>query len=152
MPDGTPLCLLLLPGVLEELAFADRGRDLLRAPAVVAVEPARWRARVLADAVAATQARRLDKHLPGVPRVVAILHPEQYRLARAVIARHRDCELWYGEAQAGGALAGRLADLDHLARRRAALVFDAGREPGRAPFQANGELWARLETLGVARR
>lgn len=149
MADAIPLCVLVLPGVLEELPFAARGRDLLRAPAVVAVEPARWRTRRLADAVAATQARRLRRRLPGTPRVVVILHPEQYPLARALIAHDRACELWYGPPQA---VEGRLAGLDRLASERAALRFDPAPAGDRPAFHANAPLWERLEELAIARR
>jgi glycosyltransferase involved in cell wall biosynthesis len=33
--------------------------------------------------------------LPGEPRAIVIFHPLQYPLARALIARHPDAELWY---------------------------------------------------------
>jgi hypothetical protein len=149
---STPLCLLLLPTVLEELPFATRAQDLLRAPAVVAVEPSRVRSRRMADAVAATQARRLAKKLPGTPRVVAILHPEQYPLARAIIGRSPDCELWYGPTADPGDDP-TLADLHHLADERAILGFDAAPPaPGQGVHQANEPLWSRLEALGVAQR
>jgi hypothetical protein len=148
---STPLCLLLLPAVLEELPFGGRAQDLLRAPAVVAVEPGRVRGRRLADAVAATQARRLAKKLTGTPRVVAILHPEQYPLARAIIGRSPGCELWYGPTADPGDDA--LADLHRLADERAVLGFDpAPPGPGQGVHQANEALWSRLEALGVARR
>jgi hypothetical protein len=84
-----PLCLLLLDGVLEESAFAARGRDLLRAPAVVAVEPARRAPGLLADRVA----RRLVRRLSGEPRMVVLLSEAQRPLARALLARHPGCEL-----------------------------------------------------------
>jgi hypothetical protein len=147
--EGRPLCLLLLPGVLEEGAFARRGQDLMRSPEVVAIEPARRTIRRGADALAATQARRLDKRLPGVPRVVVVLDPRQYRLARAIIGRHRECELWYATAPTEPA--GEAAELHELALARAAMTFDAADHPDQAAFQHNAPLWARLEELGIVR-
>lgn len=135
MPDGDPLCVLLLPGVLEEVPFARRGQDLLRAPNVVAVEPARRAPSFLVDRVA----RRLARRLPGPPRVLVAFREEEYGLARALLARHPECELWY----AGG---------EGLPRARAALVFDPADDPAAAPFQLNAELWDRLEALGIASR
>jgi hypothetical protein len=147
----TPLCLLLLPGVLEELPFASRGQDLLRAPAVVAVEPGRVAPRRVGDALAATQARRLAKKLPGKPRVVVIVGTDQYVLARALIGRHDGCELWYGRTPDRST--GRDEELDRLAAERAVLVFDpAPPGPGRAAHDSNSPLWDRLEELRVARR
>jgi hypothetical protein len=94
------LCVLLLPRELEAFILRDQAEDLLTAPGVVAVEPARvpYGAYLrlpasVADGLAATQARRL--RLPGVPRAIVIFHPLQYPLARGLIAQHRDAELWY---------------------------------------------------------
>lgn len=152
MAGSTPLCLLLLPGTLEESFFASRAEDLRRSPGVAVVEPARVGARRGGDRVAVTQARRLSKKLPGVPRVVVVLHPLQYRLARALIARHAGCELWYAPGDASFE-AGTPADLDALARERAAFSFDPSPPgPGEAAFQCNAPLWERLEGLGIARR
>lgn len=150
--DTTALCLLLLPGVLEELPYAQRLRELLRAPAVVAVEPARLSARRTGDSVAATQARRLTKKLDGKPRVVVVFHPAQYRLARALIGHHTECELWYGPVEASFDDDERLAELDMLARERATLMFSPHGEAGEPAFRQNGALWDRLEELNVARR
>jgi hypothetical protein len=148
--ETTPLCLLLLPGVLEDLSYAERLRELLRSPAVVAVEPPRWGRRT-GDGIAVTQARRLTKKLPGVPRVAIVFHPAQYRLARALIGRNAGCELWYGPAET--AFADPLdAEHDTLARQRAALLFSSGHDPAEPAFRANAELWDRLEELQVARR
>jgi glycosyltransferase involved in cell wall biosynthesis len=95
-----PIAVLLLPRTLESFILRDQAEDLLSAPGVVAVEPARMSygayLRVPAsvgDGLAATQARRLK--LPGVPRVIVIFHPLQYPLARGLIAQHPDAELWY---------------------------------------------------------
>ncbi len=100
--EGEPpgLCVLLLPRALEQFILRDQAEDLLTAPGVVAVEPARipygayLRLPIsVADGLAATQARRLK--LPGVPRAIVIFHPLQYPLARGLIAQHPDAELWY---------------------------------------------------------
>jgi glycosyltransferase involved in cell wall biosynthesis len=95
-----PIAVLLLPRELERFILRDQAEDLLTAPGVVAVEPARisYGAYLrlpasVGDGLAATQARRLK--LPGVPRVIVIFHPLQYPLARGLIARHPDAELWY---------------------------------------------------------
>jgi hypothetical protein len=95
-----PIAVLLLPEGLEEFVLRDQAEDLLTAPGVVAVEPARMSYGTylrlpasVADGVAATQARRL--RLPGRPRVIVIFHPLQYPLARGLIAHHPDAELWY---------------------------------------------------------
>jgi hypothetical protein len=98
--EPPPIAVLLLPRELESFILRDQAEDLLTAPGVVAVEPARVPYGVylrlpasVADGIAATQARRL--RLPGVPRAVVIFHPLQYPLAHGLIAQHRDAELWY---------------------------------------------------------
>src|SRR4051794_39759261 len=98
--EPPPIGVLLLPRRLEEFILREQAEDLLTAPGVVAVEPARISygayLRVpasVADGLAATQARRLK--LPGVPRAIVIFHPLQYPLARALVAAHPDAELWY---------------------------------------------------------
>src|SRR3954447_20818955 len=95
-----PIALLLLPRTLEQFILRDQAEDLLSAPGVVAIEPARisYGAYLrlpagVGDGLAATQARRLK--LPGLPRVVVIFHPLQYPLARALISQHPGAELWY---------------------------------------------------------
>src|SRR5215218_2605660 len=95
-----PIGVLLLPRALDSFILRDQAADLLTAPGVVAVEPARisYGAYLrlpasVGDGLAATQARRL--RLPGVPRVIVIFHPLQYPLARGLIAMHPDAELWY---------------------------------------------------------
>ena len=92
--------MLLLPRELESFILRDQAEDLLTAPGVIAVEPARvpYGAYMrlpasVADGLAATQARRL--RLPGIPRAIVIFHPLQYPLARGLIAQHPDAELWY---------------------------------------------------------
>ena len=98
--EAPPIAVLLLPRALEQFILRDQAEDLLTAPGVVAVEPARvpYGAYLrlpasVADGLAATQARRLK--LPGVPRAIVIFHPLQYPLARGLIAAHPDAELWY---------------------------------------------------------
>jgi hypothetical protein len=148
-----PLCVLLLPQELEAFALRERAEDLLTAPGVVAVDPARMSYMAAArlpeavgDGLAGVQARRL--RLPGEPRAVAIFHPLQYPLARALLATHPDGELWYGRVAAEPAprLRERLEDLHRLATERAALRF--GTEPAPAHEQ-NLPLWERMERLGV---
>ena len=129
MDDPRPLCVLLLDGVLEEIAFAQRAQDLLRAPGVVALEPGRHPAPGL---MAAGVAKRVSRKLPGTPRVVFLVGPRQYGLARALTALHEGCELWYTPAPGRD---------DDLARERATLVVD--------PAGDNADLWARLEALEV---
>src|SRR6059036_2254356 len=100
--EDRPIAALLLPRTLEGFILREQAEDLLRAPGVVAVEPARvpygafgrlpgW----LADGLAIRQARRLLRRLPGDPRAIVIFHPFQYPLARALLAARPECELWY---------------------------------------------------------
>jgi hypothetical protein len=77
--EDRPLCVLLLPRMLEQFILRDQAEDLLTAPGVVAIEPARVPygayLRVpgpVADGLAATQARRL--RLPGAPAAIVIFH------------------------------------------------------------------------------
>jgi hypothetical protein len=155
-----PIAVLLLPRELERFILRDQAEDLLRAPGVVAVEPARMSygaylrlPEPVADGLAATQARRLK--LPGVPRVIAIFHPLQYPLARGLIARHPDAQLWYWRWDRYEAAYGatprqrtRLADLHLAASLRAevnVVVSDAlgdlarseGGEPVLVPLAAD---------------
>ena len=94
----------------------------------------------VADGLAATQARRLK--LPGVPRVIVIFHPLQYPLARGLIARHPDAELWYWRWDRYEA-----AYDAHAAPARAARRPAPRREPARrvniVVSDALGELLAR---------
>ena len=98
--EDPPICVLLLPRTLESFILRDQAEDLLTAPGVVAVEPARISygaylrvPAAVGDGLAATQARRL--RLPGIPRAIVIFHPLQYPLARSLLAQHPDAELWY---------------------------------------------------------
>src|SRR5919201_3695309 len=82
----------------------------------------------VADALAMTQARRLA--LPGTPAVIAIFHPLQYPLARALIGEHPDAELWYWRwdryevaYDASKRRRARLEELHESAMHRAALTI-----------------------------
>jgi hypothetical protein len=133
-PDP-PLLLVLLPRPLETFILRDQAEDLLRAHGAVALEPPRLRYGALArmpqgfgDAIAVRQARRL--RLPGHPAAVLIAHPLQYPLARALMAAHPGCELWYWrwdryeEAyDAPPRMRQRLKALHELALERSALTF-----------------------------
>jgi hypothetical protein len=132
--EQTPLCVLLLPRELEQFILRDQAEDLLTAPGVVAIEPARVPygayLRVpapVADGLAATQARRLK--LRGRPAAVVIFHPLQYPMARALISDHPDCELWYWRwdryevaYDASPRRRARLEELHEQAMNRAALT------------------------------
>jgi glycosyltransferase involved in cell wall biosynthesis len=134
-PDHRPLCVLLLPRALDEFILRDQAQDLLSAPGVVAIEPARipYGAYLrlpgpVADGLAATQARRL--RLPGTPAAIVIFHPLQYPLARALISEHPDAELWYWRwdryevaYDASRRRRERLQDLHDSAVHRAALTI-----------------------------
>jgi glycosyltransferase involved in cell wall biosynthesis len=151
VPDQEPLLVLLLPRTLEQFILRDQAEDLLKHARVVAVEPAKVPygalgrlPKPLRNRLAYGQARRLK--LPGVPRAVAIFHPFQYPLARALIERYPGCELWYGRwdryeeaLDASERDRERLRELHELAAERSELTFvasdalarletDAGRE------------------------
>lgn len=146
-----PLLVLLLPRTLEQFILRDQAEDLLRHARVVAVEPAKVPYGVLGrlpalvgDRLAAGQARRLK--LPGEPRAVAIFHPFQYPLARALIARHPECELWYGRwdryeeaLDAGDRDRSRLRELHEQAAERSSLTFVASEALARLEAEAGRE-------------
>jgi hypothetical protein len=144
-----PLCVLLLPAPLEAFELRERAEDLLAAPGVAAVDPARLSyaaaarlGEAFADALAGVQARRM--RLPGIPRALVVFDPLQYPLARALVALHPDAELWYGpEGEPAGE---RLRTLHELACERAALRFE--RTPAPA-YAQNLPLWERMEALGI---
>jgi hypothetical protein len=147
--DERPLGVLLLPVELERFDLRDRAEDLLTAPGVVGVDPARLSygrvARVseaLADGLATVQARRL--RLPGFPRALIVFHPHEYPLARALRDLHPDAELWYGPAAEPAGERERA--LHERALERAALHFD---HPGGPAHTQNLPLWERLEELGI---
>ena len=138
---ASPLCLLLLPRTLEQFILRDQATDLLRSPGVVAAEPARLPygaygrlPQTVGDAIANVQARRLTRSLRREVGVVAIFHPLQYQLARAVVAR-TGAELWYGRwdryevaYDAPAKLRERLGELHELAAERSSLTFAASTE------------------------
>ena len=96
-----PLLVLLLPRPLERFHLEQPVRELLRAQGVVAVDPSRLPLARMVPTVAARaamgQAKRMK--LPGTPAAVAILHPFQFFLAGALLARHPRAELWYGRPE-----------------------------------------------------
>lgn len=135
MPD--PRALLLLPRPLEGFILADQARDLLRAPGVVAADPPRVPYGAVARLPAALRnrlargtARRLLRALPGELRAVAIFHPVQWPLARALLAMRPDAELWYGRwdryevaYDASPRMRARIAALHEQAAERSDLTF-----------------------------
>jgi hypothetical protein len=144
-PADDVLAALLLPGRLEGFAREQHARGLLSIPRVVALEAARLRPPgFLRDTVCQRQARRL--RFPGQLRLLVLYHPAQYPLARALGARYKEVELWYippGQ-EIREATDGELAELDAMARERAARVLEAA-EP-----QVDDELLReRLSELGV---
>jgi hypothetical protein len=146
-----PLAILLLPATLEEFELADHARDLLAIPRVLALEPRVALRRGFAEAVAARQAKRLK--LPGVARVLVLYRPEQYPLARALLGRFPEAELWYMRSAAGPlpevSPQGQ-EDLDaqeRLASGRATQVLAIGGEGG--PPIENEPLRRRLLELEV---
>jgi hypothetical protein len=149
---GEPLAVLLLPADLEDFELQAQARDLLSIPRVLALEPPRRRTpRVLRDAVPVRQAKRL--RLPGEPRVLVLYHPAQYPLARALMARYPQAELWYvrpdlGELRDDPAYAREeLLVLDERACERAAEVRLANRDAD--PSVANESLRLRLRELEI---
>lgn len=165
-----PICLLLLPRALESFLLRDQAEDLLRAPGVIAVDPPRTGygavlrmppalvariARRQARQILRTVGRRGDR-----PAAVAIFHPVQAPLARAlqaqVAGRGRKCELWYGRwdryecaYDAGERARTRLERLHELAAASSDLTFvasdelarlerAAGREATLVPLSADG--------------
>jgi hypothetical protein len=146
------IAVLLLPRTLEQFILREQAEDLLKASGVVAVEPPRVPYGVFgrvplgfADALGANQGRRMK--LPGRPKVVVMFHPLQWPLARALLARTPDSELWYGRwdryeraYDANPKLRERLELLHEEAAARAKVVFVASealarieREAGREP-------------------
>ncbi|MEA2151072.1 MAG: hypothetical protein QOD69_2902 [Solirubrobacteraceae bacterium] len=135
MPD--PRALLLLPRPLEGFILADQARDLLRAEGVAAADPPRVPygavarlPRPLRDRLARGTARRLLRTLPGDLRAVAIFHPVQWPLARALLAARPEAELWYGRwdryelaYDASPRMRARLAALHEAAAARSDLTF-----------------------------
>ncbi len=135
-----PICVLLLARELEQFILREQAEDLLRSPAVVAVDPPRVRygamarlPRSAAAALAARQAKRLVKTLRGdggEPRVVVIFHPLQLPLAQAIVSCCPDCEIWYSRwdryelaYDATAQQRERLAELHNEAGEASALTF-----------------------------
>ena len=137
------LLVLLLPERLERFHLEVQARALLRAPGVVAVDPARLPlARFpagLAAGLAVGQAKRM--RLPGTPAAVAIFHPLQFYLGGALLARHPAAELWYGEPEP--AERERLEELHLAAAERAALTFPVTPDLDITPLQL------RMLELGI---
>jgi hypothetical protein len=133
-----PLLVLLLPRRLERFHLEQPVRELLRAQGVVAVDPSRLPLARMAPHVAARaalgQAKRMK--LPGTPAAVAILHPFQFFLAGALLARHPGAELWYGRPEEELD-----AELDAAAAERAALTM--------APEELLAVAPLRMAELGI---
>jgi hypothetical protein len=132
---GPPLLLLLLPARLEEFHLRERAEELLAAPGVIAVEPARVSYRALGGlppllgyGVARRQAKRMK--LPGTPAAVAIFDPHQLPLAVALTERHVGAELWQLGPEPTEGL-------------ESEFVLDVG-----AGTDLRG-VWRRIESLGV---
>jgi hypothetical protein len=151
--DLRPLCLLLLPRPLEGFILRDQAEDLLRADGVVAVDPPRIpygaQARlphVLGEVLANGVAKRLVKALRrngDRPKVIVIFHPVQALLARAILARVPDCELWYGRwdryehaYDAGPHMRERLELFHRIAAEESSLTFVASDELARLEDEA----------------
>jgi glycosyltransferase involved in cell wall biosynthesis len=154
VPELRPLCLLLLPRPLEGFILRDQAEDLLRAEGVVAVDPPRVPYGALArlpgkvgDVLAHGVARRLVKALRrngDRPKVIVIFHPVQVLLARAILERVPDCELWYGRwdryehaYDAGPHLRARLAEMHEAAAQLSSLTFVASEELARLEHEAD---------------
>ena len=134
-----PVCVLLLPRRLESFIQREQAEDLLRSPGVSAANPPRLRfgavarlPRPLGAAVAGIQASHLLKRLRrrGEPRAFVIFHPVQYPLARALLERCPDAELWYSRwdryelaYDAGESTRARLAELHEQAATQAAITY-----------------------------
>ena len=132
---AVPIALLLVPHTVERFILYDQGQDLLRADGVIAVEapavPYGVLGRLpdaLGDMLGSIQARRM--RVPGEPRAAMIFHPFQFPLARGLLARYPQCELWYGlfdrtpaAPDAGARTRRRLEQLHAAAAERADLVF-----------------------------
>ena len=151
MRKGGPVAVLLLPDRLERFARREQAQELLRAPAVVAVEPGLMPFSFVVRAPERTlrrtsgrQAKRLLRRLPGRPVAVVVFDVLQWPLARELAERAERCEVWLLDpplAPTDDAPATRLRALEDEAAGAAALRFAAG---------ANEPLWDRLAVLGIA--
>lgn len=133
--DAKPIALLLLPRPLEQFILRDQARDLLRAPRVLAVEPARLPYGLygrlpgpLSAVLARLQAGRLRFGQPVA--AIVIFHPLQLPLAEVLLARAPGAELWYARwdryEEAYGATSAMRRQLGRLharAAERASLVW-----------------------------
>ena len=99
------------------------------------------------DGIAATQARRLK--LDGLPRAIVAFSPLQYPLARALLARNPEAEIWYALDPAGPPEDAALRELHDAAVTRASLRFPITGEPGETVYQQNTPLCERMEKLGI---
>ena len=81
-------------------------------------------------------------------RAIVAFSPLQYPLARALLARHPEAEVWFGldpdppEEPA-------LRELHDAAITRAALRFPIAGEPGESIQEQNRPLYKRMEKLGI---
>lgn len=140
--EQEPLGVLLLPGKLEEIQREQHARSLLSIPRVLALEPPRIRlSRFMRESASGKQAARLK--FPGRPRLLVLYHPAQYPLARAILARYDDTELWYVPPAEDLDEAGQEADT--LARDRAAQILEVAADGA----VADEPLRDRLTELGV---
>lgn len=156
MPELRPLCLLLLPRPLDGFILRDQAEDLLRAQGVVAVDPPKVPYGALArmphqigDVLAQGVARRLVKALQrngDRPKAIVIFHPVQVLLARAILERVPDCELWYGRwdryefaYDAGPHLRERLSEMHEAAAQLSSLTFVASDELARLEHEEGRE-------------
>jgi hypothetical protein len=135
VPVGPPLLLMLLPAPLEAFPHRARAEELLAAPGVLAIDPARVSYRALgglpapvADAVARRQAKRMQ--LPGVPRAIAVFDRLQLPLGLALVERHAGAQLWH---------LGPRGELDTVAT----FAFDLEAAADLRPA------WEEMEALGV---
>jgi hypothetical protein len=129
--------ILLLPRVLERFILRDQARDLLRAPRVVAIEPARMPygayarlPRWLGSIIAWLQAGRVRRSLRKPVAVIVMFHPVQLPMALALQSRYPNAELWYSRwdryehaYDASPRLRGRLSEMHAETAQRADYVF-----------------------------
>lgn len=141
-----PLGVLLLPTRLEDFDRAEHARELLQIPRVIALEASSHRTpRLLRNSAPIRQAKRL--RLPGIPQLLVLYEPEQYRLARALLARYDGSELWYVRPGDPGPADSDLVELDRLAVERATEARLLA--PDRRSAEGPGPLRLRLQELGI---
>lgn len=146
--QAEPLGLLLLPTRLEEFERRAHAQALLQIPRVIALEPPRFRTpRLLRDAAPVRQAKRL--RLPGAPRVIVLYDPDQYRLARALLARYDGAELWYLRREPSDGAEGEEPDPDWLELDRLALERAGPPNTFTATEAAEEPLRERLRETGI---